>query len=126
VYRFALIDKNDKSWINNINKDSLKITYKDGSVLKKIENLRVGITDSIGTKQFNHVVSTYELVSISGELNDPIFDIELEGKSLGKIQLKTIRNNPKYSGWTTISEVLFNGKKPVTSSVFYLDVFQTD
>lgn len=125
-YRFALVDKNDKSWIDKSNKDSLKITYKQGILVKQVENIRIEITDSAGTKEFNHIVSATQLIYTSSEANDPVFDVELQGKLLGKIHLKTIRNNPERSGWTTISEVLFNGKKPVTSKTYYLDIFKTD
>jgi hypothetical protein len=106
VLRFLIVDKNDKSLISKINKDSLKFTFKElNGKTQTLSDLRISVNDSTAIEPFNHIIETYELVTKSNQLQDSLFFVELNGKTLGKIQLKTFKNNEKCQGWITASEV---------------------
>jgi hypothetical protein len=127
VLRFLIVDKNDKSLISKINKDSLKFTFKElNGKTQTLSDLRIYVNDSTAIEPFNHIIETYELVTKSNQLQDSLFFIELNGKVLGKIQLKTFRNDEKCQGWLTASEVSFNGKKPTFVGNKSLHILKVD
>jgi hypothetical protein len=127
VLRFLIVDKNDKSLISNINKDSLKFTFKElNGKTQTLSDLRISVNDSTSIEPFNHIIETYELVTKSNQLQDSLFFVELNGKVLGKIQLKTFLNNEKCQGWITASEVLFNGKRPTFVGNKSLNILKVD
>jgi hypothetical protein len=127
VLRFLIVDKNEKSLISNINKDSLKFTFKElNGKTQTLSDLTINVNDSTAIEPFNHIIETYELVTKSNQLQDSLFFVELNGKILGKIQLKTFRNDEKCQGWLTASEVLFNGKKPTFVGNKSLHILKAD
>jgi hypothetical protein len=127
VLRFQILDKNDKSLISKMNKDSLRFTFKElNGNTKTLSDLRVNVNDSTSTEPINHIIQTYELVTKSNQLKDSSFFVELNGKVLGKIQLKTFLNDEKCQGWITASEVLFNDKKTIFVSNKSLYILKVD
>ena len=109
---FVVLDKNDKELLTNSNKDSLKISFISGSNKQFIEDVKVFVADSISATNalFRSSVTTHQLIGQSLTQQDPIFNLELKGVVIGKIQLKTFQKNEKCDGWARASEVRFNNK----------------
>ena len=111
-FKFILTDKNEQPLITKYNRDSLNIMYKDAlDVPQSLSDIRTTNTDTI-FNYFNQVIYSYDILSKSIDLKDPIFDVQLSKKTIGKIQLKTSVTSIQSDGkWIDVSEVMFNGKK---------------
>lgn len=127
-FSFALKDKDDKSLISNDNKDLIKITFTDnlGVPQSLVDAKAMVFKDTTNSGLLDHVINSYEILSKSNEMKDPVFDIQLSKKSIGNIQLKTIVNTAHTDKWIDVSEVFFNGKKVEISKLNGFYILKTD
>ncbi len=125
-FDFIIVDNNGKSLITDANKDSLKIVSSEFPKTTQLKNINVRKADSTVSNLYNYVVYAGGIFTLSNQNNDPTFNVELSGKLLGNLKLKTYLDDTDCSGWMKASEILFNGKKPSISGQYGPFIFKAE
>lgn len=95
---------------------NLRIAQVVGTDTIAAKNVAISYSPKAGSKTYisdlrdiDGVISTYELINTAYIQKDLNFDLEVDKKQVGSIQLKTYKSDAACDGWIHPSEIKLNG-----------------